>query len=530
MVSADKAEQISSPEIHEYEVVRPTTQKWWMWVTLALLLGAALFLSLYHLTDYPTTWFDEGSHLHVPKTLVKYGVYADYSSEGFRYYGPTIGVGPTVMLPLAAAFQLFGIGLLQARLVMALYLIAAIVASYFLGRQLGSWQMAVVATTLLIVTPATALLQYGRQVLGEVPGIFFLFVALTLWLAGWDRACWRRLSLVGIFLGLAIITKSQYLLIIVPSIGLMWLLNLVYYRLTPQRTFIIPGLIAGICAVLWQAYLILYLGPATAMENFAILREASAGAAFVFSTELMSNSVRELLSVKVYLGALIPTLIYGFWISLPRQRENQRWSILYILMVVNLLWYVTASIGWIRYAFLGLTLMSFFVAKFFADLTDNFSFATITRLFAGRNRQPIDFVRATAWVWLAAMIALPAIATLRPIMAPSHNAPVAMAEYLDANIPEDALIETWEPEMGFLTDHNYHFPPPELLDKAVGYIWRGGTSPTDSYNFVQTESPDYVLVGGFSEWVNLYPEDLLAKQYELITTIDAYKLYKLRSQ
>ena len=81
-------------------------------------------------------WFDEGSHLHVPKTLVKYGVYADISSEGFRYYGPTIGVGPTVMLPIAAMFKVFGVGLLQARIVIAFYLLAAVYVFYRLVDQL----------------------------------------------------------------------------------------------------------------------------------------------------------------------------------------------------------------------------------------------------------------------------------------------------------------------------------------------------------------------------------------------------------
>jgi hypothetical protein len=46
-------------------------------VVLAIVM--VLFLSLYNLTDYPLTWFDEGSHLHVPKTLVRFGVYADYT-------------------------------------------------------------------------------------------------------------------------------------------------------------------------------------------------------------------------------------------------------------------------------------------------------------------------------------------------------------------------------------------------------------------------------------------------------------------
>ncbi|PJF45977.1 MAG: glycosyl transferase, partial [Candidatus Thermofonsia Clade 3 bacterium] len=116
-------------------------------VAVAALL--ILFLFFYNLTDYPKTWFDEGSHLHVPKALVTMGVYADYSSEGLRHYGPTIGVGPTVMLPIAAAFHFFGIGLLQARLVMVLYLAAATLWMFLLARHLLGLRSALVATALL---------------------------------------------------------------------------------------------------------------------------------------------------------------------------------------------------------------------------------------------------------------------------------------------------------------------------------------------------------------------------------------------
>ncbi len=258
-------------------------------IFITLNVGIVLFLTLYHLPQFPLTWFDEGSHLHVPKTLVLKGVYADYSSEGFRYYGPTIGVGPTVMLPIAAAFKLFGIGLLQARLVMVLYLLAAIYAFFHLARLMGDSRLAWVATALLVTTRGVSLLENGRQVLGEVPGFFFLLVAFGLWFATWERASWRRLVIVGLFLGLSVITKYQYLLVIVPTLGLGWLANLLYYRSTSQRTFIIPGIVAGISFVLWQIYLILYLGPATAMENLTSLRIATSGAALVFSTDLMKQ-------------------------------------------------------------------------------------------------------------------------------------------------------------------------------------------------------------------------------------------------
>ena len=325
-------------------------------IVTVLAVAVVIFLVMWNLTSYPLTWFDEGLHLHVPKTLVRFGVYADYSSEGFRYYGPTIGVGPTVMLPIATVFRLFGVGLLRARLVMALYLLATIYVFYRLARQLGEPRFAWLATVLLITSRGVGLLLYGRQVLGEVPGLFFLLVGLWIWFAAWERAGWRRLVLVGFLLGLAMITKYQYLLFLAPTLVLAWLANLAYYRIAPHRLFILPGLVAGVCFALWQGYMILYLGPATANENLAMLREATSGAAMSFSPRLMQQSLNILISLSVYVGSLLPALAYGFFLVLPRRREGQQWGILLVLIVANLGWYVVASIGWWRYTFLGLAL------------------------------------------------------------------------------------------------------------------------------------------------------------------------------
>ena len=497
----------------------------------AIAVAVVLFLSLYNLADYPLTWFDEGSHLHVPKTLVRFGVYADYSSEGFRHYGPTVGVGPTVMLPIAALFQLFGVGLLQARLVMALYLLATVYVLYRLARGLGGQRLAWAATALLITSRGVSLLEYGRQVLGEVPGLFFMAAGLTLWFAAWERSSWRRLVLVGLLLGLATITKNQYLLVLAPTLGLVWLANLVYYRTAPQRVFIVPGLVVAACFALWQIYMILYLGPATAGENLASLRVATAGAAMVFSPSLMMRGIKELLSLNVYMGLLLPVLVYGITLALARRREGQQWGALLILVAVNLGWYVIGSISWLRYAFPGLAVASLFVARFFSDVTDGFRLDRAVLWKTLRGQLPVLRRHALYWTmlaWLTVMIILPLGKTVQEMVRPPFNAPMAMAAYLDENVSQEALIETWEPEMGFLTDHNYHFPPPLLLNTAVGYIWLEGLPPAQDYDFVQTEYPDYVLVGEFARWVDLYPTDLLEEHYRLVTTIGAYELYVLR--
>jgi hypothetical protein len=488
-----------------------------------------LFLAFYHLTSFPKPWFDEGSYLHVPKTLVRFGVYADYSSEGFRYYGPTIGVGPTVMLPVAAIFWVFGIGLLQARVLMAVYLLAAIYVFYRLVRDLSLSLLAWVALALLISSRSVLFLEYGRQLLGEVPGFFFLVLAVALWFKNWGSNNWIRLMIIGLFFGLAIITKYQYLLFVLPMIGLAWIINLIYYRAAPHRNFIIPGLVASICFAVWQCIMIIYLGPSTALENLSLIRASAEGVAFSFNLSQISTNVGELTARSVYMGALLPGLIYGFIVSLPRNNDGQKWGILYILCALNLIWFVIASIGWIRYAFLGLALSSVFIARLFYDAADGFQFGQEENRISGYLRSVFRRGTAYRWalvIWLVAIVVVPMGKNVLDIVITGPSAAQEMATYLNKNVRKDALIETWDPEMGFLTDHDYHFPPNQLLALAIRQVYSNGEPVHGYYDFVQTEHPDYLLLGEFSRWVNIYPIDQFSSQYSLVKSVSGYDLYE----
>jgi len=484
------------------------------------------FLAFYHLSDYPTTWFDEGVHLHVPQTLVRYGEYADRSSDGFRYFGPTLGVGPTVMLPIAGAYKLFGIGLLQARVVMALYLLAALYLFYRLARSLDGPMLAAAALVLLVSSPAVALLETGRQVLGEVPGLFFLLAGFIVWFSAWDRS-WGRLTLAGLLFGAAAVTKYQNLIILVPTIALAACANLVYYRTARLRVFLWPGIVLGAIFGIWQVILVVYLGPQTSAENFAALREATAGAAAVFSPDAMRRAARELLSFRSYGSALALALPYGVFCALPRSRSGQRWGILLFLVVVNLTWYALASIGWPRYAFTGLAFASLFVAKFFVDL--------LQRLSVTPGDAPPDIaqakvttlgLRAAVAAWGVFVVTSSLAASMRPILLPPENSPAAMSAFLDRHVPREAVIETWEPELGALTTHNYHYPPARLLNVAVRHIWLGGPGPGLQYRPLETDQPPYVVVGGFGRWVGVYPTKLLENEYSLEARIGGYELYR----
>jgi hypothetical protein len=503
---------------------RPVGQTSWLEFGLRLAAVVCLFaLACYRLSDYPTTWFDEGMHLHVPETLVRFGVYADRSSEGFRYFGPTIGVGPTVMLPIAAAFKLFGIGLLQARVVMALYLLATLLVFYQFARYLNGSAFAVLALTLLVASPSVALLETGRQVLGEVPALLMLVGGLWLWFTAWDGS-WTRLTLCGLLLGASSVTKYQNLLVLVPTIGLAALCNLVYYRTSRLRVFVWPGLVLGAVFGAWQVVLALYLGPGTFATNVAALREATAGAAAAFSPDAMRRAAHDLISLRTYGAALPLVLPYALFCSWIRDRRQQQWGILALFASVNFAWFVFASIGWPRYAFAGLAVSSLFVSRFVLDLWRAVIDPT-SRWFVRSHVRAMQ-LRGVIALWTVMVVGVSLYLVARPIVHPPENTPVEMAAYLASNVPTSSVVETWEPELGALTQHNYHYPPVQLLNVAVRHVWLGGPPPSLQYDALESDRPSYVVVGAFARWVNMYPMALLERDYSVVKRVGTYELYR----
>ena len=485
-------------------------------VAAATLLAVLAFVRL---TEYPTIWFDEGIHLHVPKAVVQFGEYADFSSDGFRYYGPTMSVGPTVMLPIAGVFKLAGVGLLQARLVIVAYLLAATWLAWRVGRQLGGPTVATLGVALLVSSRGVDFVLYGRQVLGEVPAMCFLLAGLHLWFSAWERPAWSRLTIVGVLFGLAIVTKYQFVIALAPGLAVGWALDRLYYRQLPHRAWIWPAMVMMATFAAWQAVAVLYLGPSLASENLRTMRQAAADAALTFSPERMATAFKEVVKPSVYSSLLLPALLYTMVRSWERSRASLRWAAIVCFVGANLGWFVLASIGWPRYAFCAFALCAFVVARPVVELA-----AGEVRLAAWLQPFRRSLTVALAGAALVT-IALPVVMTFRDMArAPSDQARV-MGAYLDAHVTTDALIETWEPEMGFFTNHRYRYPPAKLLMTAVSAS-STGTSPSAIYDFRAGGLPDYVLEGPFARLVGLYPPDRLAGAYQRRASSDGYVLYE----
>src|SRR5690606_29505524 len=116
------------------------------------------------------------------------GIYADYASDGIRYYGPAVGVGPTVMLPIAALFKVAGVSIPLARIVIVAYAALALLMLYALGTRLVNNRLGLLAVALLVLAPGIEFIMAARNVLGEVPGLFFVLAGYWLWLKPGPRS------------------------------------------------------------------------------------------------------------------------------------------------------------------------------------------------------------------------------------------------------------------------------------------------------------------------------------------------------
>ena len=141
---------------------------------------------------------------------------------------------------------------------------------------------------------------------------------------------------------------------------------------------------------------------------------------------------------------------------------------------------------------------------------------------------PALALRTVGWVWIALAGPLPLLLTAGTILNPPENSARAMVAFLDRTLSRSALIETWEPAVSVMAAHRFRFPPNTLLATAVAYRFANGPSPSSEYDFTKPP-PDYVLVGDFATWVDIYPRERLMSGFELLHEEGPFQLFQRRN-
>ncbi len=219
------------------------------WGFLPALLAAAL-LFFPNLGRHPWPAPDELHHLIVARNLAEHGAYASGLAPNLVYFDHYDSVGPPVIAPVAAAFEIFGVGVVPGRLVLAAYGVAMTPLVYFLFLPIFGARASALAAAFPLASFGTIYL--SRSLYGEVPALVFVLGGLLFWRRGLRTPrAWFALTLAGACFGLAVLTKAFMAAAALAVVGAYVLDRATHRRISPAG-ILLPA--AGALSVLglWQ--------------------------------------------------------------------------------------------------------------------------------------------------------------------------------------------------------------------------------------------------------------------------------------
>lgn len=485
---------------------------------VAIAFAAILLLTL-NLTSAPESWLDEGLYLNIARTISEQGVYGMEDGAGIRIMDPASqsGTGPTVILLVALVFKIFGIGLLQARLLMVVFGLLAFGAYGLLARRIVGKEAALLSLILLLVGNGnwqSSFVPMARQVLGEVPGMGLILLGTWLWLRAIEASKNRNLQLLlaGTAFGLGLVAKTQLLVVFPVAWVVFFIANQFYYKQTTWKAFFVPVLPIALLVGAWYSFQYLLLGPEGFQRNSAILREA-------FGIQIIGfdlNHMREALGVLWRIGFVfwgLPGLLYGFYLTAARNRQGFNQASIFIFASLWFGWWAILSNGWPRYGFIGFALLLIWTASLLVDFTKGM-------LLPSRSKWQVYLVGIILAGWLAFGVT----ATLGDIFNPPPNYLTQFATYLKENVPPAAVVANWEWELDLAAPQNFLHPSTSTLNE---FISAKSDNRPFTYRYTPGSiTPEYVVDGLFSNWSEIYLP-YLQEHGEKIVQIGPYSLYKV---
>jgi 4-amino-4-deoxy-L-arabinose transferase-like glycosyltransferase len=486
-------------------------------------------LATFGLEGQPSLGFDESYYLQFARNLINHGQYVLVSPPQESDWFGLGNSSPTLVLPIAVSFKFLGIGVTQGRLVAALYLIGTVVAIYLLMRHLYGWPIAMLSAALFLSTGPTSLSLFesgtligkfntiwmGRKILGEVPALFFLLLGSLFWFRSWETRSKSWLIGAGLLFGLALVTKEQFLPWVILAFGLVWLADRLYYRKLRFYHFALLLVATGMPIGLWYGYKLLVLGPEAFVRHLNTLSQVSRASTWAITPGKWAGYLNYLYyNFFFFLG--LPAILYTLALSIRRELISLKLLFLTLLATEFLVWFVFLSNGWTRYAFPGLALASLLAAKPLADLVDGLLIAPsqlLTRLRDGEMARPV-----VAAIFIFLMIGYPLQDIVRQTLFDRDYAPQEFAAFVEAHTESEALIESFDWQVEFLTTRRYHHPPPEVFVQLLE------NAPDRSYNPLVYQ-PDYIIDGPYAKGNQLYPVAWLRECCRKVGTVGNFDLY-----
>ena len=181
--------------------------RWYDYAFLGVISIYLLFLGM----QMPLI-YDEAYNLQVPLTLLneqRYDtIYHVRSFDGLT----TITTGPIVLIPVFWVFKFLSVGVLQARLVQFIYIVALIV---LLWSQFVKNYNRFIGLALLLILYSTPEFDLTLTVLGELPALLFIFLGMVLL----ENGSVKHKTIGILVMGFSVLTKLYFLLVLFPLLA-----------------------------------------------------------------------------------------------------------------------------------------------------------------------------------------------------------------------------------------------------------------------------------------------------------------------
>jgi hypothetical protein len=509
-------------QVKSHGVICRVSSRYIAIIPIAILFVLGLTVNL---ESVPPVWWDEGWTLSVARNWVEQGHY------GQMLNGKPMPPGLSAAFPAAGSvalvFKYLGIGLFQARLVFVGYSLATVALLFYFACRLYHWRIAVATLLVLLLILGQAdthFLIVGREVLGELPALFFLIAGFILFLWAGERKFVYSLGAILAW-SLALITKAQVAPFWLASMSLSCLMALFQRRWKSCRLFFLALVGAPLLAFYWQFLISQKLVPTS--TSVSGLYQAVA-LVFVEPVRLSVSMVTLQIGLPTALGFawMIRELMINR-IDMKSHLDGVRLA--YVILAGSwFAWFVLASVGIPRHMFPPVFLGSIFVARMLDDWTCGFNMrlslnnaaSVLTRL--RFDRQKLYMLAA---VLLIAWSLSQSIATL--VIAhgvTADDSVMEAADYLNSETPIDARIETYESELFFLLKRQVHYPPDQIHVELIRRSVLGPQVAID-YNPL-AQDPDYLVVGFINSHWRLYDRYLTEDNFELVKLFKRYAIYK----
>jgi hypothetical protein len=487
-----------------------------------------LLAGLWNLSG-PGVWWDEGWTLSVARNWVERGFYGRLLDG--QPAPPGLEAAFPVTAPVALMFRLFGVGVWQGRLFGVLCMLGALAALYYLASRLYNRSVGIAALVVLLFMSMNANLHpliISRQVLAEPPMLCYLLAGYVCLLLAFRGSSWW-LALAAICWGVALATKLQVLPFWLCSLLVPLMLHLIRRQWYGVK-LVAVGLLGSIVTYYlcqWSQQLLL--------DGHTLPVVPISGLYNVLA--IVPNGFNRLYTLFNLVCFGLPTLLalvyaarqIGHTRALSSE-ESGIPSIRIALLGLSgswLAWYVLLSVGILRYLFPATFIGSIFVAAWLSDLTSGFDIARTVR-HAGALLSKGGARPAVSALLVLMLLAATTTMTLQMLdreylTADDHSAQ-AVTDYLNTQTPPSARVETYESELHFLLNRPYHYPPDQI------HVELNRRSLLNQQVVIDYDplagDPDYLVVGGFTNWNKLYSQVLATGAFRLVQRFGVYELYR----